>query len=131
MNIHDEREAFSQRLKQALKDAGERVDSPTLLARAFNRRYPGNPVSVHAARKWLYGEAIPGQDKLRVFSLWLGLSAEWLRFGDEVPQSVAQENPARTPELDYSLMRAIAVLTPAHQKVVSELVNALAKAEST
>lgn len=131
MNIHDEREAFSQRLRQALKNAGERADSPTSLARAFNRRYPGKPVSVHAARKWIYGEAIPGQDKLRVFSLWLGYSAEWLRFGDEVPQSVVLESAVRLPELDYNLMRAIALLTPAHQKVVNELVRALAKAEST
>lgn len=130
MNIHDEREAFSERLKQALRNIGERVDSPTSLARAFNRRYPGKPISAHAARKWLYAEAIPGQDKLRILSLWLGHSAEWLRFGDEAPQSEKPENPAQTNELDYNLMRAIAVLTPAHQKVVSELVRALAKAES-
>ena len=131
MNIHDEREAFSQRLKQALKNIGERADSPTSLARAFNRRYPGKPVSVHAARKWLYGEAIPGQDKLRVLSSWLGHTAEWLRFGDDVSQPAAPESSAQLPELDYNLMRAIAALTPAHQKVVSELVRALARAEST
>ncbi|MBI3903878.1 MAG: hypothetical protein HY306_13215 [Nitrosomonadales bacterium] len=64
MNGISEREAFSQRLTKALKDAKVDVSSPTIFAREFNRRYRGKPVSIYAARKWLMGESIPMQDKL-------------------------------------------------------------------
>lgn len=123
----DEREAFSCRLKEALKAAGSRTDSPTALARAFNRRYPGQPVSVYAVRKWLYGEAIPGQDKLRTLAEWLGRSPEWLRYGGPAPFDMPREITTMT--LDYELMRAIAALTEPHQTVVRDLVRALKRAE--
>lgn len=123
----DEREAFSRRLKEALKAAGNRTDSPTTLARAFNRRYPGQPVSVYAARKWLYGEAIPGQDKLRILAEWLGRSTEWLRYGGPASSDMPREIATMT--LDYELMRAIAALTEPHQAVVRDLVRALGRAE--
>jgi hypothetical protein len=125
----DEREAFSRRLKEALQAAGNRADSPTTLARAFNRRYPGQPVSVYAARKWLYGEAIPGQDKLRILAEWLGRSSEWLRYGGGASADIPRETAAMT--LDYELMRAIAALTEPHQMVVCDLVKALERAERT
>jgi transcriptional regulator with XRE-family HTH domain len=64
-----------------LRDADYSPDSPTQLAREFNIRFPGRPITVHAARKWLMGEAIPTQEKLRTLAQWLGVPAEWLRFG--------------------------------------------------
>src|SRR3954464_12194717 len=81
MNSSNERESFSQRLQQALKNAHYSPDSPTRLAREFNIRFDGRPITVHAARKWLVGEAIPTQEKLRMIAQWLGVPAEWLRFG--------------------------------------------------
>lgn len=78
-----ERKDFSERLQLALKNADYSPDSPTQLAREFNVRFTGNPVTVHAARKWLVGEAIPTQEKLRALANWLGVPAEWLRFGGE------------------------------------------------
>lgn len=129
MRNNDEREAFSSRLKEALKAAGDRADSPTALARAFNRRYPGQPVSVYAVRKWFYGEAIPGQDKLRVLAEWLGRSSEWLRFGGTNAAERPRELVATT--LDYELMRAISALTEPHQVVVRDLVQSLGRAERT
>lgn len=127
MRNNDEREAFSSRLKEALKAAGDRADSPTALARAFNRRYPGQPVSVYAARKWLYGEAIPGQDKLRVLAEWLGHSSEWLRYGG--PTSSERPREMVSSSMDYELMRAISALTEPHQVVVRDLVQSLSRAE--
>lgn len=123
-----EREQFSTRLKQALKNAGVKNESPAALAHAFNHRYPGKSVSDYAARKWLLGEAIPSQDKLRVLAQWLGVANDWLRFGDgtEVSVPVIREE---LPGLDYALMRTIAGLTKEHQTVVQELVNALHRAE--
>jgi transcriptional regulator with XRE-family HTH domain len=81
MKASTEREDFSARLQQALRDADYSPDSPTQLAREFNIRFPGRPITVHAARKWLMGEAIPTQEKLRTLAQWLGVPAEWLRFG--------------------------------------------------
>jgi transcriptional regulator with XRE-family HTH domain len=81
MNSTNERESFSERLQQALKNAHYSPDSPTRLAREFNIRFEGRPITVHAARKWLVGEAIPTQEKLRMIAQWLGVPADWLRFG--------------------------------------------------
>src|SRR3954451_8373270 len=81
MNPSIERESFSERLQMALRNAEYSPDSPTQLAREFNIRFDGRPITVHAARKWLVGEAIPTQEKLRTLAQWLGVPAEWLRFG--------------------------------------------------
>jgi transcriptional regulator with XRE-family HTH domain len=83
MKASIEREDFSERLQQALRNADYSPDSPTQLAREFNVRFSGRPITVHAARKWLVGEAIPTQEKLRTLAEWLGVPAEWLRFGSE------------------------------------------------
>jgi len=37
---------------------------------------------LHAARKWLQGESIPTQEKLRALPTWLDVPADWLRFGN-------------------------------------------------
>lgn len=76
-----ERQGFSERLQHALRTAEYSPDSPTQLAREFNIRFEGRPITVHAARKWLVGEAIPTQEKLRTLAQWLCVPAEWLRFG--------------------------------------------------
>lgn len=81
MKASTEREDFSNRLQQALRNAAYSPDSPTQLAREFNVRFAGRPITVHAARKWLVGEAIPTQEKLRTLAQFLGVAAEWLRFG--------------------------------------------------
>lgn len=128
MEAIKERERFSRRLKEALLRAGEVSDSPAALARAFNRRYPGKPVSDYAARKWLQGEAIPGQDKLRVLAQWLGVTNDWLRFGDGSRPDAYVACEA-SPMLDYELMRDIAGLSDEHQSVARELVAALRRAE--
>lgn len=75
-----EREQFSARLKQALGTVGA---SPTKLQREFNRAYDGQPITVHAARKWLVGEAIPTQEKIRILAKLTGSTMDWLRFGVE------------------------------------------------
>ena len=77
----DERASFADRLKGALRAVG--CDpTPTKLVSEFNLRADGLVVTVHGARKWLIGEAIPTQPRIKVLSDWLGVSAAWLRFGD-------------------------------------------------
>ncbi|WP_194726183.1 hypothetical protein [Noviherbaspirillum malthae] len=82
MNSTDEREGFRDRLQQALRQAQYLEVGPTQLAREFNIRFEGRSITVHAARKWLVGEAIPTQEKLRALAQWLGVTTQWLRFGD-------------------------------------------------
>jgi transcriptional regulator with XRE-family HTH domain len=92
MKASTEREDFSARLQQALRDADYSPESPTQLAREFNIRFPGRPITVHAARKWLMGEAIPTQEKLRTLAQWLGVPSEWLRFGGARDESASYDN---------------------------------------
>ncbi|MCV2217245.1 hypothetical protein [Thauera sp. Sel9] len=127
MQPYLERDAFSTRLREALARVAPDVARPTALAREFNRRYAGEPVTLHATRKWLSGDAIPAQDKLRVLADWLGVSAEWLRFGAGNAAFVAREAEA---VFDYQLMRDIAALSDAHQQVVRDLVKSLHQAET-
>jgi hypothetical protein len=78
--VDGERYAFSQRLKETLSAVGIK-HSATALGREYNMRTPTGPVTFHAVRKWLIGESIPNQDRLRILSEMLGTSANWLRFG--------------------------------------------------
>lgn len=127
-----EREAFTARLKQALGRIGDDGSSPTRLAREFNRRYPGAPVTLHASRKWLNGEALPAQDKLRVLAEWLAVTPEWLRFGDSGDERGAHY-PAREAKqmVDFELGREIGALSPAHRDAVRALVKALRQGEAS
>jgi hypothetical protein len=68
---HVERAQFAKRVAAALVARGMPA-SPTELQRAFNARNPKLAVSVHAARKWLMGEAIPTQARLRELAAVLG-----------------------------------------------------------
>src|SRR5438067_3886583 len=107
MNSTNERESFSERLQLALKNAHYSPDSPTQLAREFNIRFAGRPITVHAARKWLVGEAIPTQEKLRTLAQWLGVPAEWLRFGgsaDMAAQGGATDPASRFESADVKLI---------------------------
>jgi hypothetical protein len=124
-----ERDAFSRRLKEALKRVGDDGGSPTRLAREFNRRYAGEPVTLHAARKWLNGDAIPAQDKLRVLADWLAVGVDWLRFGEGAGRAAAYRAKEATEPVDYELARAIGALSPAHRDAVRALVKALRRGE--
>lgn len=124
-----EREAFALRLKEALRRVGDDGTSPTRLAREFNRRYGGETITLHAARKWLQGEALPAQDKLRALAGWLGVSSEWLRFGDGEHRTAVYRVEDSSGSADLALAREIASLSPAHQDAVRALVKALKRAE--
>jgi transcriptional regulator with XRE-family HTH domain len=121
-----EREEFSQRLQQALTNAAYSPDSPTQLAREFNVRFVGRPITVHAARKWLVGEAIPTQEKLRTLAQWLGVPAEWLRFGasTDAGESSAQV-AARFESADVRLIADLQQLDEGHQTIAREFIRLL------
>ena len=129
MNSTNERESFSERLQQALKNAHYSPDSPTRLAREFNIRFEGRPITVHAARKWLVGEAIPTQEKLRMIAQWLGVPADWLRFGGpESPgESTDTGGAARFESADVKLIADLQRLDEHHRQLAREFIRMLVR----
>ena len=130
MNSSNERESFSERLQQALKNAHYSPDSPTRLAREFNIRFDGRPITVHAARKWLVGEAIPTQEKLRMIAQWLGVAAEWLRFGG--PESTTSNGESgsaltRFDSVDVKLVADLQHLDEHHRQIAREFIRMLVR----
>jgi transcriptional regulator with XRE-family HTH domain len=132
----DEKSAFSMRLCRALGKVGVSMVSPTLVAREFNKRYNGKSVTTQAVRKWLAGEAIPSQDKLRVLAEWLKVSVQWLRFGDGSEahlsagladgMALGGGSPA---SWEGNLAEAFARLNSRHREMVMEMVAALLRLE--
>ncbi|KQQ30996.1 hypothetical protein ASF61_17360 [Duganella sp. Leaf126] len=130
MNSSNERESFSQRLQQALKNAHYSPDSPTRLAREFNIRFDGRPITVHAARKWLVGEAIPTQEKLRMIAQWLGVPAEWLRFGGAehcATEGESANGVARFESADVKLIADLQRLDEHHKQIAREFIRMLVR----
>jgi len=123
-----EREDFSARLQQSLRSASYSPDSPTQLAREFNVRFAGRPITVHAARKWLVGEAIPTQEKLRTLAQWLGVTAEWLRYGGEKLQGdVPVEQGLRYDTEDVKLIAELQRLDEQYRSVAREIIRMLVR----
>ena len=128
MNSSNERESFSQRLQQSLRSAHYSPDSPTKLAREFNIRFDGRPITVHAARKWLVGEAIPTQEKLRMIAQWLGVPAEWLRFGGSEKALAGGGSDgalARFESVDVKLIADLQRLDEHHRQIAREFIRML------
>lgn len=127
MKVSIEREDFSSRLQQSMRNAAYSPESPTQLAREFNVRFTGSPITVHAARKWLVGEAIPTQEKLRTLAYWLGVSAEWLRFGGAEASGVSGsgEMTARFASDDVKLISDLQRLDVHYHIIAREIIRML------
>ena len=102
---------------------------PALLEREFNLRWYGRPMTLHGVRRWLLGEAIPGQEKIVTLSEWLGISPQILRYGAEVEQRI-EERAARWDEAiryqERDVIKAYLSLPQAQRKAVREIILALA-----
>ncbi len=124
MSSSQERLAFSQRLQQALRNADHSPTSPTLLAREFNLQFNGRSVTAQAARKWLQGESIPTQEKLRALASWLGVPADWLRFGTLEAPKDADVTPS---PVDAKLAAQLRQLNEHDRALVYEFARMLVK----
>lgn len=124
-----DQENFSRRLRQALKCTCG-LDTPYQLAREFNRHFGGTAVTVYAARKWLLGEAIPTQSKLRAMARWLGVSPEWLRYG-VLDAHLAQGRTAPAPlaEADLALIADLQQLDAHHRRMAGAFIGQLHAAQ--
>ena len=128
MNSNQERSKFSERLQEALQNADYSADSPTLLAREFNLRFSGDPVTVHAARKWLQAESIPTQEKLRALASWLNVPAEWLRYGSGTSLHAGSGGDAPIGR-DERILSSLQQLNDHHRELVHEFVRLLLRME--
>ena len=135
----NEKQAFSARLLQAMRQAQIQARSPTRLTLEFNLRYPGKPVTTQAVRKWLLGGAIPSQDKIFTLAKWLGVSTEWLRFGENTYSKYAKGETGKRIYTDQDrqaylvkdveLCSDINKLSDAHKKIIREMVSTLLRLE--
>jgi len=125
-----EKQDFSKRLRETLRRA-QAADGTAAIAREFNLRYEGRPVTAQAVGKWLAGRALPSQDKLRALSRWLDVSPHWLRFGDgESKAAPVLRQPAATYRVDPQWpAKKFDALNEAHKKIVVEMLIALLKLE--
>ena len=80
-----EQQAFAERLRATLAAADVKV-SISVVWEKFNSLSNDPPVTKHAVRKWLMGESIPTQQRMKVLSAWLKVDSTWLRFGEELAQ---------------------------------------------
>lgn len=127
ITTEQERVAFSQRLALALGQAGLLPCTASKLAREFNLIHSSTPVTLHAARKWLIGEAIPTQEKLKVLAAWLGVSAVWLRYGEEIESAVPKKAPRMDEKAQRDLIEKFARLNRHHRPIVMGMMDVLLK----
>jgi hypothetical protein len=121
MSNQQEKKLFAERLTQALSEAKHPI-SPTYLSKEFNCRYDGQPISVQSANNWLLGKAIPGQDKLSLLALWLNVSKQWLRFGDQkLTDETSTLTESQSVELNYFLK--FKALKSAHKEIIQNLID--------
>lgn len=78
----EEKQRFSERLCGEFRRLALPINSPTEIARILNRKLPQLSVTPQSVRKWLFAETYPTQDKIMMLADWLGVSAQWLRFGE-------------------------------------------------
>ena len=126
-NSSTERTGFSNRLQLCLRNSHHSADSPTELAREFNIRFSGQPITVHAARKWLVGEAIPTQDKMRTLADWLQVPIEWLRFGGDELQVKAFDPLNAVRSADLKLIADLQLLDDHHRQIVREFIRIIVR----
>ncbi len=133
MNLMNEKAAFGKRLTRLLGEADIGTASPTSIAREFNRRHPGKPVTVQAVRKWIDGEAIPAGDKIRTLAKWLKVSPHWLHYGENEKNvsalKVEEEHSIYGEEASATLLDDYERLSAKHKAMVCEFVKALLRAD--
>lgn len=121
-----ERIAFSDRLKRSLR-AAKCPTGASDFAQQFNLRADGASVSVYAVRKWLNGEAIPTQDKMHIIARWVGVSSQWLRYGE---QDGAAGDAGSLDLRDLRLINDIRLLDETERKVIEQMTAVLLRRQA-
>jgi len=127
----EEKAAFAERLKFAMKRAPEKLRGSTDLALHFNLRHRGeHPVSAQTTHKWLSGRTIPTDDKLHTLADWFKVDVHWLHYGPPpggtatgVPQPVRRDEKYPLSPETIELASKIEALSPHHRYLVQELIT--------
>jgi len=129
MRAADEKRAFAERLRQALKRSPRRIETPTELAIQFSLRHPNSSVTPQAAQKWLSGRAVPTPDKIETLAEWLDVSATWLRHGvADAPRPgrkpvAALREPSSPTAAEWVVLERLRRLPEARRRLVEEIVE--------
>lgn len=133
----DERLAFAERLRFALKKSTKTIETATALANQFNLRHPNEPITTQAAQKWLSGKAKPTPDKIETLAEWLNVSSHWLRNGPPPAtekkqgyaakrQTASHSGTGAMTEKETKLLARLRQLSEHQLFLIAELVEQLA-----
>lgn len=119
-----EQDAFSERLRAALRQAGM-SESPAELVKLL-ARFGGEPVSQQAISGWLNGRAMPRQANLRALAKMLSIEPQQLQFGDD---KRVRENRGewRMNPHDQLAIETFLKLSATQRKLVRGLIEELSK----
>ncbi|MFZ2753935.1 MAG: helix-turn-helix domain-containing protein [Lysobacteraceae bacterium] len=119
-----EQDAFSERLRAALRQAGM-SESPAELVKLL-ARFGGEPVSQQAISGWLNGRAMPRQANLRALAKMLSIEPQQLQYGDD---KRVRENRGewRMNPHDQLAIETFLKLSASQRKLVRSLIEELSK----
>jgi hypothetical protein len=128
--MSESRRLFAQRLRDSMERAGY-APRPAVLEREFNTRYWGRPMTLHGVRRWLLGETMPSNDKIKVLAEWLGEAPQDLGFGETNLTSRDRENVRPWgPVYGYQereIIEAFLTLPVSQRRVVREVILTFAR----
>ena len=119
-----ERVEFSERLINSLlkSDIHLRVIE---IQKIFLNHSSSIQISTHGIRKWLFGESIPTQDKLRVLADILSVDINWLRYGIS-EKNIENSKLMNLNSNQKNLLNGFDKLSSNQKKYIIEITDALA-----
>jgi len=119
-----EQDAFSERLRAALRQAGM-SESPAELVKLL-ARFGGEPVSQQAISGWLNGRAMPRQANLRALAKMLSIEPQQLQYGDDKRVRESRGEWRMNPH-DQLAIETFLKLSASQRKLVRSLIEELSK----
>ena len=116
MHTETEKQAFSKRLSIALRAINHKLQTVNDIAIQFNLRHEQEPISNQAVHKWLTGQSIPAEDKVKTLAKWLNVSTEWLRTGHDNQETMPSS-------LEYIMLNRFRGLSENQQLIVIALLD--------
>lgn len=117
---------FAERLKAAMQAKGY-APKASVLEREFNLKYFGKAITLHAAGKWLRGEAIPRHDKILTLAEWLEIRPADLVYGLNIRDGMQRKQARWSDEIGYrerELFELFLALPAPQRKVVRDVIMA-------
>lgn len=130
METKTQKTQFAEQLKSAMQAKGYEPKA-AVLEREFNLRYYGKAITLHAAAKWLRGEALPRHDKVITLAKWLEIKPDELVYGLELKEEIEAKKAKWEENIGYQEREIFEIFInlPAPQrKIVREVILAFSKA---